>query len=104
MAYDGLFTKKMIESLQDLVSGRIHKINQPENDTIIIVVRQNRKNHQLLLSIHPSFSRLQITNKKYDNPFDPPMFARVFRKHLEGGFIQNIRQVGNDRRRNRRSK
>ena len=43
MAYDGLFTKKMIESLQGLVSGRIHKINQPENDTIIIVIRQNRK-------------------------------------------------------------
>ena len=98
MAYDGLFTKKMIESLQGLVSGRIHKINQPENDTIIIVVRQNRKNHQLLLSIHPSFSRLQLTTKKYDNPFTPPMFARVFRKHLEGGFIKAIRQVGNDRR------
>lgn len=97
MAYDGLFTKKMVESLQNLVSGRIHKINQPENDTIIMVVRQNRKNHQLLLSIHPSFSRLQITDKKYDNPFNPPMFARVFRKHLEGGFIENIRQVGNDR-------
>ena len=103
MAYDGLFTKKMIESLQDLVSGRIHKINQPENDTIIIVVRQNRKNHQLLLSIHPSFQDYKLLIK-YDNPFDPPMFARVFRKHLEGGFIQNIRQVGNDRRRNRRSK
>lgn len=98
MAYDGLFTKKMVESLQNLVSGRIHKINQPENDTIIMVVRQNRKNHQLLLSIHPSFSRLQITDKKYNNPFNPPMFARVFRKHLEGGFIENIRQVGNDRR------
>lgn len=98
MAYDGLFTKKMVESLQNLVSGRIHKINQPENDTIIMVVRQNRKNHQLLLSIHPSFSRLQITDKKYDIPFNPPMFARVFRKHLEGGFIENIRQVGNDRR------
>ncbi|WP_367120805.1 Rqc2 family fibronectin-binding protein [Staphylococcus capitis] len=98
MAYDGLFTKKMVESLQSLVSGRIHKINQPENDTIIMVVRQNRKNHQLLLSIHPSFSRLQITDKKYDNPFNPPMFARVFRKHLEGGFIENIRQIGNDRR------
>ena len=98
MAYDGLFTKKMIESLQDLVSGRIHKINQPENDTIIIIVRQNRKNHQLLLSIHPSFSRLQLTNKKYDNPFNPPMLARVFRKHLEGGFIKSISQVGNDRR------
>ncbi|MCY1038107.1 NFACT family protein [Staphylococcus nepalensis] len=98
MAYDGLFTRKMIESLQFLVDGRIHKINQPENDTIIIVVRQNRQNHQLLLSIHPSFARMHLTNKKYDNPFEPPMFVRVFRKHLEGGFIKAIRQIGNDRR------
>lgn len=97
MAYDGLFTRKMIESLQFLTRGRIHKINQPENDTIIMVVRQNRKNHQLLLSIHSNFSRLQITDKKYDNPFNPPMFARVFRKHLEGGVIQAIRQIDNDR-------
>ena len=98
MAFDGLFTRKMVESLQDLVDGRIHKINQPENDTIILVVRQNRQNHQLLLSIHPSFSRMHITAKKYDNPFDPPMFARVFRKHLEGGIIKAIRQIDNDRR------
>ena len=98
MAYDGLFTKKMVESIQFLVSGRIHKINQPENDTILMVIRQNRKNHQLLLSIHPSFSRMHITTKKYDNPFEPPMFARVFRKHLEGGIIKAIRQIGNDRR------
>ena len=26
------------------------------------------------------------------------MFARVFRKHLEGGIIKAIRQIGNDRR------
>ncbi|MBA8770797.1 Rqc2 family fibronectin-binding protein [Staphylococcus coagulans] len=98
MAFDGLFTKKMVDALQFLVSGRIHKINQPENDTIIMVVRQQRKNHQLLLSIHPNFARLHITTKKYDNPFEPPMFARVFRKHLEGGRINTIRQIGNDRR------
>ncbi|MGX0330735.1 Rqc2 family fibronectin-binding protein [Staphylococcus cohnii] len=98
MAYDGLFTRKMVESLQFLVDGRIHKINQPENDTIIMVIRQNRKNHQLLLSIHPSFARMHLTDKKYDNPYEPPMFARVFRKHLEGGFIKAIRQIGNDRR------
>ena len=53
---------KMIESLQGLVSGRIHKINQPENDTIIIVIRQNRKiiNYFYRLA---SFSRLQLTTK-----------------------------------------
>lgn len=63
MAYDGLFTKKMVESLQSLVSGRIHKINQPENDTIIMVVRQNRKNHQLLLSIHLAFQGYKLLIK-----------------------------------------
>lgn len=98
MAFDGLFTRKMVDSLQFLVSGRIHKINQPENDTIILVVRQHRQNHQLLLSIHPNFARIHLTEKKYNNPFEPPMFARVFRKHLEGGIIQSIRQIGNDRR------
>ncbi|MDW3986931.1 NFACT family protein [Staphylococcus saprophyticus] len=98
MAYDGLFTRKMVESLQFLVDGRIHKINQPENDTLLVVIRQNRKNHQLLLSIHPSFARMHLTNKKYDNPFDPPMFARVFRKHIEGGIVKAVRQIGNDRR------
>lgn len=98
MAFDGVFTRKMVEELQFLVSGRIHKINQPENDTIIMVVRQQRQNHQLLLSIHPNFARIHLTTKKYDNPFEPPMFARVFRKHLEGGRILAIRQIGNDRR------
>ncbi len=63
MAYDGLFTKKMVESLQFLTTGRVHKINQPDNDTILMVVRQNRQNHQLLLSIHPNLSRLQLTTK-----------------------------------------
>ncbi|EJM2426734.1 NFACT family protein [Staphylococcus pseudintermedius] len=98
MAFDGMFTRKMVEDLQFLVSGRIHKINQPENDTIIMVIRQQRQNHQLLLSIHPNFARIHLTTKKYDNPFEPPMFARVFRKHLEGGRILVIRQIGNDRR------
>lgn len=98
MAFDGVFTRKMVEELQFLVSGRIHKINQPENDTIIMVVRQQRQNHQLLLSIHPNFARIHLTTKKYDNPFEPPMFARVFRKHLEGGRILAVRQIGNDRR------
>ena len=71
------YLKKMVESLQFLTTGRVHKINQPDNDTILMVVRQNRQNHQLLLSIHPNFSRLQLTTKKYDNPFNPPCL-RVF--------------------------
>ena len=61
MAFDGLFTKKMVAELEFLQGGRIHKINQPDNDTIIMVVRQNRKNHSLLLSIHSNFSRIHLS-------------------------------------------
>ena len=49
------YSLKMVESIQFLVSGRIHKINQPENDTILYVYTSKSQNHQLLLSIHPSF-------------------------------------------------
>ena len=63
MAYDGLFTKKMVESLQFLTTGRVHKKSINSDDTILMVVRQNRQNHQLLLSIHPNFSRFQLTTK-----------------------------------------
>ncbi|HCN60650.1 MULTISPECIES: Rqc2 family fibronectin-binding protein [Mammaliicoccus] len=97
MAFDGLFTRKIVEDIQSLVSGRIHKIAEPSSDTIILTIRSERKNKQLLLSTHANFSRFHLTTEKYDNPFDPPMFLRVLRKHLDGGIIQSITQIGNDR-------
>ena len=62
-----------------------------------MVIRQNRKNHQLLLSIHPSFSRMHITTKNMIIHLNHQCLL-VFRKHLEGGIIKAIRQIGNDRR------
>lgn len=97
MAFDGLFTRKIVEDIQSLVTGRIHKITEPSNDTIILTIRSERKNKQLLLSTHANFSRFHLTAEKFDNPFDPPMFLRVLRKHLDGGIIQSITQIGNDR-------
>ena len=97
MAFDGLFTRKIVEDIQSLVTGRIHKITEPSSDTIILTIRSERKNKQLLLSTHANFSRFHLTTEKYDNPFDPPMFLRVLRKHLDGGIVQSITQIGNDR-------
>ncbi|GGA97297.1 fibronectin/fibrinogen-binding protein [Macrococcus hajekii] len=97
MAFDGLFTSKILEELQFLVSGRINKITQPDSQTVILTVRSNRKNQQLMISAHPNFARLHLTASKAPNPFDPPMFLRVLRKHLEGGIIKLFRQHGNDR-------
>ncbi|MBU8877766.1 NFACT family protein [Bacillus sp. FJAT-29790] len=98
MSFDGLFTRAMTEELtQALKGGRISKIHQPYQNEIILVVRANGKNHKLLLSVHPSYARVQLTNEAHDNPSEPPMFCMLLRKHLEGFFLEEIRQVGLDR-------
>jgi predicted ribosome quality control (RQC) complex YloA/Tae2 family protein len=98
MSFDGLFTKIMTNEISStLISGRINKIYQPYKNEIIMLVRANGKNHKLLLSAHPSYARVQITNESYDNPNEPPMFCMLLRKHIEGAIIENIYQIGLDR-------
>ena len=98
MSFDGLFTKAMCEELSDALSGgRINKIHQPYPNEIILIVRANGKNHKLLLSAHPSYSRAQLTEESYENPQEPPMFCMLLRKHLEGAIIENITQHELDR-------
>jgi predicted ribosome quality control (RQC) complex YloA/Tae2 family protein len=98
MSFDGLFTKLMTKEIASaLISGRINKIYQPYKNEMILLVRANGKNHKLLLSAHPSYARVQLTQESYDNPNEPPMFCMLLRKHLEGSIIENIYQIGLDR-------
>ena len=98
MSFDGLFTRAITNELSSLLKGgRINKIHQPYKNEIILAVRANGVNHKLLLSAHPSYARVQITNEQYDNPNEPPMFCMLLRKHLEGFIIEDIKQAGLDR-------
>lgn len=98
MSFDGLFTRAITNELSSLLKGgRINKIHQPYKNEIILAVRANGINHKLLLSAHPSYARVQITNAQYDNPNEPPMFCMLLRKHLEGFIIEDIKQAGLDR-------
>lgn len=97
MAFDGLFTKAMVDELLVLKEGRISKIHQPNNQELIFLIRAKGQNYRLLMSIHPSFSRIQLTEEVITNPPEPPLFCMVLRKHLEGGFITAIEQVETDR-------
>ncbi|WP_252503657.1 NFACT RNA binding domain-containing protein [Sporosarcina sp. Marseille-Q4943] len=97
MAFDGLFTAAMVEELQQIKDGRISKIHQPNAQEVVLLVRAGRSNYKLLISAHPSYSRVQLTDETIVNPSEPPMFCMVLRKHLEGGMIQSVAQSGNDR-------
>ncbi|CAM4040593.1 Rqc2 family fibronectin-binding protein [Lederbergia lenta] len=98
MSFDGFFTRAMTRELtQTIGGGKINKIHQPYKNELLLTIRMNRKNHKLLISAHPTYARIQLTNDVLDNPNEPPMFCMLLRKHLEGAMIENIRQIGMDR-------
>ncbi|APX72828.1 hypothetical protein BTM29_09820 [Companilactobacillus allii] len=98
MSFDGMFTHAMVNELKDnLQGGRIAKIQQPFANELILTVRSNRKNQQLLLSAHPSYARIQITKQPFANPAKPATFVMSLRKYITSAIVQDIRQLNNDR-------
>ncbi|WP_416151008.1 NFACT family protein [Salipaludibacillus sp. HK11] len=98
MSFDGIVTRAVTDDLkQTIVSGRIAKIHQPFPTDLMLTVRANGKNHSLFFSVNPSFARFHLTNIKFDNPQEPPMFCMVLRKHLEGSILESIEQDGLER-------
>ncbi len=97
MAFDGLFTHFLIHELHSQLPQRIQKIQQADHEHLIFTVKGQQKKQKLLISTHPMYARLHMTTSSFDIPFDPPMFTKVLRKHIEGGMIHEINQIGNDR-------
>lgn len=98
MSFDGVFTHAIIHELSEqLVSGRISKIHQPYDNEVVLVIRSKGKNHKLLLSAHPSYARIQLTEMVYANPDNPPNFVMMLRKFLDGAILEAIEQIENDR-------
>lgn len=98
MSFDGFFLHHLTKELQEeLLYGRIQKVNQPFERELVLTIRNNRKNYKLLLSAHPVFGRVQITTADFQNPQTPNTFTMIMRKYLQGAVIESITQVENDR-------
>ena len=97
MSFDGIFTHLMVAELEQLVSGRVSKIHQPYPNEIVLVMRARGKTQKLLLSAHPTYARVQLTQMSYQNPDTPPNFVMMLRKYLDGAILEKINQVENDR-------
>lgn len=98
MSFDGVFLHHMTQELTDnLIGGRIQKINQVFEHELVLQVRSHQKSHQLLLSAHPTFGRIQLTQTRFESPKTPTTFTMILRKYLSGAFIEKIYQIENDR-------
>ena len=66
MAFDGFFIRKMVKELEEnILNGRINKINNLSTDEFVFSVRKG-KNLKLFLSANSSASRIQLTNNSFD--------------------------------------
>ncbi len=93
MALDGLVISNVVYELSEkLVQGRINKIAQPEEDELILTIKNNREQYKLLLSAGASLPLIYLTSESKANPMTAPNFCMLLRKHLNSGKILSITQ------------
>ena len=98
MVFDGLALHYILTEISPLLSGgRIGKIYQPLSQELHLMIRSNRKNYRLILSVDPINGRIHTSNTSNDNPLKAPNFCLICRKYLEGARIESFEQHGNDR-------
>ena len=97
MSFDGVFLSKILDEISFLKTGRISKILESGDTDFIFTIRSQGKNHNLMLSFSSLYSRIHLTERLYDSVKNPKSFTMFLRKHIEGYFIEDIKQYNSDR-------
>lgn len=98
MALDGITIANLVYELnQALSDGRIYKIAQPENDELLLTIKNNGGQQRLLISAGASLPFLYLTETNKPSPMTAPNFCMLLRKHIQNGRILSITQPGLER-------
>ncbi|MCM1192229.1 MAG: NFACT family protein [Butyrivibrio sp.] len=98
MAFDGVTIANVVSELKrELTGGRLYKIAQPEEDELLLTVRQPGGQKKLLLSASASLPLIYLTENSKPSPMTAPNFCMLLRKHLQNGRITDISQPGLER-------
>ncbi len=98
MAFDGITIANITSELkQALTGGRIYKIAQPENDELLLTIKNNGTQYRLFLSADASLPLVYLTSTNKQSPMTAPGFCMLLRKHLQNAKIISISQPGLER-------
>ena len=93
MAFDGFTIAALVaECNEKMVDGRIFRINQPEDNELILTIKNNREQFRLLLSVEASLPIAYFTEDKKKNPLVAPNFCMLLRKHIQNARILSVTQ------------
>jgi predicted ribosome quality control (RQC) complex YloA/Tae2 family protein len=95
---DSLTVAATVHELRHLVVGsRIDRIHLPTAWEMVWILRGPGGARRLLFSARGVHARLHLTERRFENPAQPPAFCMLLRKHLEGARILRIEQPGLER-------
>jgi len=93
MAFDGITIAAIKKELCDtILNGRIYKIAQPEQDELLLTIKNNSTQYRLVISANASLPLVYLTEENRVSPLTAPPFCMLLRKHLQNGRIVAIRQ------------
>ena len=88
MAFDGVTIASVVcELKKELAGGRLYKIAQPEEDELLLTVKQPSGQKRLFLSADASLPLIYLTENNKPSPMTAPNFCMLLRKHLQNGQI-----------------
>jgi predicted ribosome quality control (RQC) complex YloA/Tae2 family protein len=88
----------IVEELKKEIPGAfVSKVYQMNRTDLLLRLRRTGDEKQLLLSTHPDFFRVHLTERKYANPLVPPRFCTYLRKHIGGARVSGVTQDGYER-------
>ncbi len=98
MPLDSVTVSALTSELRaQIVGGKIDKVQQPERDTVLLSIRSPLGNVRLAICGGVGNARVHLTDAKYENPAQPPMFCMLLRKHLVGARISALHQPERER-------
>lgn len=98
MVYDALLMRKSLNEFEEtLENSKILKIGQPSKKIIEFTLKTCKGIKILIICEEPSGSFVAISNEKNATYANPTGFLMLLRKHLLGGFIIKIEQIGLER-------
>lgn len=98
MAFNGITIHALTDELKStLLNTHISKISEPEYCELLITVKLNRGTKRLLISANASLPIIYLTDTNKQGPLKAPNFCMLLRKHIQGGLIKDITEMGLDR-------
>ncbi len=98
MAFDGLTIANIVYDLDKaLTGGKINKIAQPENDELLITIKNQKNQYRLFMSASASLPLIYFTETNKPSPLTAPNFCMLLRKHIGSGRIVSVTQPGMER-------